>query len=134
MRVVKYKKSILLFTLLIVSLIYCAYWDYKNPFDNIKFVASYPGANDRFVEYTPVLRSNPDIVLGPTVGAFYADVRFQDWDGDGIHEAIIETNAPFTATAYTASRVILKYENSESGPPILKQLKRELIKHYYAEY
>lgn len=62
----------------------------KNPFDEIEWVEDSPGSTERYVTFTSILKSSK-IPVGPTVGADYAVLRFEDLDSDGIKEAIIET-------------------------------------------
>lgn len=60
-----------------------------NPFNDVFWLVEYPAASDKYVQYTPVLSNDKRIILGPTVGADYAKLRFKDIDDDGIKEAII---------------------------------------------
>ena len=111
------------------------YWDSRNPFDDIEFLIEHPGANGRYTEFTPVLRAVPTNKIGPTVGADFGVLKFRDWDGDGVHEAIIETDVPFLADGeyYYAQRTVLKYTLDRSGLPILLVLQNEEIKEAYSE-
>jgi hypothetical protein len=63
-----------------------------NPFDQVEWIEDSPGATERYVTFTPILKSSKK-PIGPTVGADYAVLTFKDLDGDGIKEAIIETEA-----------------------------------------
>lgn len=74
----------------------------RAPFDDIEFVEEHPGAGDRFVLFTPVLRSNPKTIIGESVGADYGVVHFRDCDRDGVNEAVIETEGNYFGE-YSAS-------------------------------
>lgn len=67
------------------------------------WVEDRPGATERYVTFTPVLKSNRK-PIGPTVGADYATLTFEDLDDDGIEEAIIETSNSIHLEFYHAER------------------------------
>lgn len=85
-------------------------FDMHNPFPEVEWIEDYPGATDRYVTYTPVLKSNHSIKVGPTVGADFAKLRFKDLDKDGVKEAIVETEILFDFNEYRfPQRYVLKY-------------------------
>ena len=98
---------------------YGLYWDSRNPFDDVIFLVDLPGANGRHVTFTPTLRTAPTLPIGPVVGADYGRLRFADFDGDGIHEAIIETRPGLFGGLefYVAERHVLKFDRSSAGVP-----------------
>lgn len=120
---------------IVIAIGYWVYWDIQNPFDEIEFLIDHPGANGRYAEFTPVLRSVPTKEIGPKVGADFGVLKFQDWDGDGIHEAIVETDVPFFSDGeyYYAQRTVLKYTVDKSGLPVLKEIHNEKIEDAYSE-
>lgn len=82
-------------------------WD--SPFDQVEWVENWPGATERYVTFTPILKSNKK-PIGPTVGADYAVLTFEDLDGDGTKEAIIETSKSIHLEFYHAERHVLKFK------------------------
>ena len=80
-----------------------------NPFDQVEWVEDWPGATERYVTFTPILKSTKK-PIGPTVGADYGDLTFEDLDGDGIKEAIIETSQSIHLELYQAERHVLKFK------------------------
>lgn len=90
----------------------------RNPFDKVTWLKEHPGANGRYVQYTPVLTSDKTIELGPTVGADFASLRFKDIDKDGVKEAIIETELFFDFGEYRSpERHVLKHDIDSNGIP-----------------
>jgi hypothetical protein len=81
----------------------------SNPFDKVEWIEDWPGATERYVTFTPVLKSNKK-PIGPTVGADYAVLTFEDLDHDGIKEAIIETSKSKHLEFYHAERHVLKFK------------------------
>jgi hypothetical protein len=79
-----------------------------NPFDQVEWVEDWPGATERYVTFTPILKSTKK-TIGPTVGADYGDLTFEDLDGDGIEEVIIETSKSNHLELYHAERHVLKF-------------------------
>ncbi|MDB4537656.1 hypothetical protein N9230_03475 [Akkermansiaceae bacterium] len=69
--------------------------------------------------YTPVVRKNRSEVVGPAIGADYGRIRFEDIDGDGRKEAIVETQAPILdwGESYSCTKIILRYVSSDDGGP-----------------
>lgn len=65
-----------------------------NPFaaQGLCFAWDAPGATDRYQTFTPVTCQEPQRPLGASAGADYARLRFTDWDGDGLPEAMVETD------------------------------------------
>lgn len=123
-------------TLVVLGLFIYQCWEYSyNPFKDVEFLVDYPGASDRHVTFTPVLRSDPSKKIGPTIGADYGELKFRDINGDGVDEVIIETEVPFLSEGsyYFAARTVLKYELSESGTPFFKIIKREELEDEYSE-
>tara|TARA_B110000046_G_scaffold12667_1_gene12504 strand:- start:8215 stop:8610 length:396 start_codon:yes stop_codon:yes gene_type:complete len=86
------------------------------PYKDVKWILGYPGATDRYKTYTPVLKSDHNIILGPTVGGDFGKLKFKDIDGDGIKEAIIETDYLYEpAEYYYPIQYILKSKIDENG-------------------
>ena len=87
-----------------------------NPYKNVEWIMDYPGATDRHRTYTPVLKTDRNIILGPTVGADFGKLKFKDLDGDGIKEVIIETDYLYEpAEFYYPVQHILKSKINENG-------------------
>lgn len=86
----------------------------RNPYkrDNICFVRDLPGATSRYVEYTFVTCTEPRKALAEPVGADQAVLSFEDVDGDGKPEAVVESSrykCKFGGLGcYGASRTVLK--------------------------
>ena len=96
-------------------------WDAANPFDDIVFVKDYPGATDRFVTFTPYLKSDLSTPLcDEPLGVDFGKLSFQDTDGDGIHEAIIETDTGLIEPAvfYSSHRIVAKLVEIDGAPRI----------------
>ena len=55
------------------------------------FKEDYPGATDRYVEYTPVRCSDKTIVLGEPIGGERASLEFADTDADGVSEIVVSS-------------------------------------------
>lgn len=115
--------------------VYGFIWDLRNPFDDVEFTEDHPGANGRHVTFSPGLKSNPDAKIGPTFGADYGRLRFADVDGDGVHEAIIETQVPFFGGLeyYVAERHVLKLERLPSGDLKLRHTRTEFLEDEYSD-
>ena len=97
------------FILLFFLLVSCEVEDtsYSN---EIVFLKDYPGANGRYVTFTPVLKADHTVKLGPTIGADYGHLSFFDVDGDGVKEAIVETRKQkFNLEHSDYSKTILKF-------------------------
>jgi len=99
------------------------------PFDEIEFLQDHPGAGDRHVVFTPVLQSNHSKLVGQPVGADFGVLHYRDCDGDGINEAVVETDAGFWDDAsYRASvRHVYKYGTDASGSPRVKLIASEYM-------
>lgn len=125
----KNRKSILvLFLFLGIAFAGCSG---ANPYKNVEWIIGYPGATDRHITYTPVLKSDHNIILGPTVGADFGKLKFKDLDGDGIKEVIIETDFLYEpAEFYYPVRHILKSKVDENGMTKFQLIStKELKKH-----
>jgi hypothetical protein len=97
-------------------------WSMQNPYDEVFWIIEHPGSNERYVQYTPVLNKDRRIVLGPTIGADYATLRFKDLDSDGSKEAVIETEIFFDWGEYRfPQRFTLKYkkDNMHENPEFI---------------
>lgn len=86
----------------------------RNPYesDDICFTQARPGATSRYVEYSFVTCSEPHTLLVEPVGAHQAVLSFEDVDGDGHPEAVIESShykCEFDGLGcYDAVRFVLK--------------------------
>jgi hypothetical protein len=85
-----------------------------NPFekDDLCFREDTPGATSRFTVYIPVRCSDPTQHLGEAFGADYAELAFDDVDGDGTPELIV-ASSPFrcrfaSGPCYDAWRITVK--------------------------
>ena len=91
--------------------------DSRNPYPEVEWVEQLPGAGDRYRTFTPVLKSNPSIALGPEMGTDYGELYFRDVNNDGVKEAIIETNTPLLEQKFSHGRHILRYRRAANGRP-----------------
>ncbi|MFN8237276.1 MAG: hypothetical protein U0T77_03825 [Chitinophagales bacterium] len=122
------KKKILFAVGLTLLLLLVFNYRNRNPYKNVLWKEDYPGATERYVEYTPYLKSNPKIKIGPTLGADLGKLRFEDIDKDGVKEAIIETQKGFSLeTSITPERHILKFGKDKHGNPKFVLLKSEIL-------
>ncbi len=120
--------SIFLITLCIVGLILL--YINKNPFAKVEWLVDTPGATSRYTTYTPVLKTNNKIKLGPTIGADFGKLYFKDLNNDGIKEVIIKTDISFHfSSGHTYQYHVLKYKIDSTGLP-----KFELIESVKEEY
>jgi hypothetical protein len=109
------KKIKIIGTVIVFGLVaYYVYNDHArgNPFDQVEWLEDRPGATERYVTFTPISKSNKK-PIGPTVGADYAVLTFNDLDGDGIKEAIIETSKSIHLEFYHAERHVLKFKPND---------------------
>jgi hypothetical protein len=115
--------------------LYGLIWDLRNPFDDVVFTVDSPGANGRHLTFTPALKSNPNSKIGPTFGADYGRLRFADLDGDGVHEAVIETHVPFFGGLefYFAERHVLKLERLPSGELKVRHIRTDFLDEEYSD-
>jgi hypothetical protein len=99
----------------------------RSPFDDIEFIEEHPGAGERFVLFTPVLRSNPATVAGEPAGADYGVIHFRDCDGDGVNEAVVETEGNYSGGYSASVRHVYKYVKDASGVPQAKLVSTEYM-------
>jgi hypothetical protein len=58
---------------------------------DVCFKEDAPGANDRYVEFTPVRCSDERVKLGAPVGGERAVLEFEDTDADGTPEIVVSS-------------------------------------------
>ena len=105
----KKKGIVLLLSAFIISAVIVFLFSDDNPYQDVEWIKDYPGSTDKFATFTPVLKADKNIILGPTVGADYAEIRFEDLNMDGVKEAIIETTTLIDfGETYTPEKHILK--------------------------
>lgn len=99
------------------------------PFDAIEFLQDHPGAGGRHVVFTPVLRADHSKTVGQPVGADFGVLHYRDCDGDGVNEAVVETDAGFwSGPSYRASvRHVYQYEAEAFGGPRAKLVSTEYM-------
>ncbi len=85
----------------------------RNPFSEVRWIEGMPGATDRYVTFTPVLKTNTPI--GPTVGADYAKLHFKDINNDGVKEAIVETDSTGHLELFFYEKHVLEYRKKQDG-------------------
>lgn len=61
--------------------------------DNICFNRDYPGATERYTAFTPAKCNQPDLILGPAIGADHGVLSFSDIDNDGKPEMIVQSSS-----------------------------------------
>ncbi|MEO6452774.1 MAG: hypothetical protein ABIN97_01815 [Ginsengibacter sp.] len=106
------------FTLTAVITCFAYTFSMRNPFPEVEWIKDYPGATERYIEYTPVLKADRRIKLGPGLGADYATLRFKDINNDGVKEAIIETEILIDWGEFRSpERHVLQYKKTASGLP-----------------
>jgi len=126
-----YKISITLITLSIIGFIYIFLYINENPFDKVEWLEDTPGATSRYTTYTPVLKTNNNIKLGPTIGADFGKLKFEDLDNDGIKEVIIETDISFHfSSGHTYEYHVLKYILDSTGIPKFELLESKIKEEY----
>jgi hypothetical protein len=87
---------------------------FRNPYasQGICFSRDQPGATSRYVEYTVTTCSSPRNALAEPVGADQAALAFEDTDGDGRPEAVVESSwykCKFGQLGcYGAARIVLR--------------------------
>jgi hypothetical protein len=99
-----------------------------NPYPEVEWVEDWPGAGDRYRTYTPVLKADSKTAVGPTIGADYGALSFEDTDNDGVKEAIIESDGSFTLEEFSHERHTLKYQRDSLGRAKFTLLKSEVLK------
>ena len=101
-----------------------------NPYEEVLWIEEFPGATERYVQYTPVLSKDKDRQIGPTIGADFAKLRFKDIDDDGIKEAIIETEMLIDfGEFYSPERHLLKFQETSNGIPEFIYIEGPLLKY-----
>lgn len=100
----------------------------RTPFEKILFKKEFPGAGDRHVVYTPVLLADPSKIIGESVGADFGEISYRDCDGDGVNEAVIETDKLFDMGEYSASvRHVYKYVPGLENEPEVDLISTEYM-------
>jgi hypothetical protein len=86
---------------------------FRNPYarENVCYRRDTPGATSRYVEYTFAACDAPHVALAEPMGADQAVLSFEDLDGDGRPEAVIESSS-YKCTygglgCYGAYRIVL---------------------------
>ena len=100
----------------------------RNPYAEVEWIEDWPGAGDRYRTFTPVLKADKNTVLGPTIGADFGALTFEDTDNDGVKEAIIESDGSFTLEEFSPERHTLKYQHDSLGRAKFTLLKSEDLK------
>lgn len=125
MELISRKNLVALIILSVLIISSCT--DNQAPFHDIEFVEEHPGAGDRYVLFTPVLRGNSATIVGEPVGADYGVLHFRDCDGDGINEAVIETEGNYFGEYSASVRHVYKYWRDASGMPQAKLVSTEYL-------
>lgn len=96
----------------------------QSPYPDIIFIEDFPGATSRHVSFTPVMKEDPSVQVGPVASADFGRLRFQDLDGDGTQEAIIETKKPFIDSGefYSDTRTVLRYIHDAEGKSRMEEI------------
>jgi len=122
----KVKIAVTIIGLLILAIIYLTLTrrNQSSPYPDVIFIQDRPGANGRHISYTPVLRDNTSVKVGPNIGADYGRIYFKDLNGDGTKETIIETQLPLIDTGeyYTHTKEVLSYSKLSDGTPRIKSI------------
>jgi hypothetical protein len=100
----------------------------SNPYAEVRWVEDWPGAGDRYRTFTPVLKADGKTAVGPTIGADFGALTFEDTDNDGVKEAIIESDGSFTLEEFSYERHTLKYQRDSLGRAKFTLLKSEVLK------
>jgi len=119
------------FLVLLVAYLVLSRRNQPSPYPDIVFIEDLPGATDRYVSFTPVLKDDPSVKVGPVVGADYGRIHFEDVDKDGIKEAIIETQLPLIdfGEFYSDTRTVLRYLPDADGKPRMEEITFEQRGH-----
>ena len=119
--------KLLAFTIALVlpSLYFIA--KYHNPYAEVEWLEDWPGAGDRYKTFTPVLKVDNNTSVGPTVGADYGTLSFEDTDNDGVKEAIIESDGSFTFEEFSHEKHTLKCQHDSSGSVKFTLVKSEVL-------
>ncbi len=101
----------------------------RNPYPEVEWVEDWPGAGDRYRTFTPVLKADSKTVVGPTVGADYGALSFEDTDNDGVKEVIVESDESFSIEECSHERHTLKYRLDSLGKAKFTLLKSEVLEY-----
>ncbi|MBO2010157.1 hypothetical protein [Hymenobacter negativus] len=74
------------------------------------------------------MKANKNTALGPTVGADFGALTFEDTDNDGVKEAIITSDGSFILEEFSHERHTLKYQRDSLGRAKFTLLKSEDLK------
>jgi hypothetical protein len=124
-------RTLLKALLLVISLVLLALYftsESRNPYAEVEWVEDWPGAGDRYRTFTPVLKADSKTAVGPTIGADFGALTFEDTDDDGVKEAIIESDGSFTLEEFSHERHTLKYQRDSLGRAKFTLLKCEVLK------
>ena len=101
--------------------------NHASPYADVVFIEDYPGATSRYATFTPVLRSDASVVVGPAAGADFGRIHFKDLDGDGVKETIVETTILIdTGEFYSDTREVLRYvPGGDGGQPRMERVSFE---------
>ena len=99
----------------------------RNPYTEVEWREDWPGAGNRYRTFTPVLKADKKIEVGPTVGADFGALSFEDVDNDGMKEAIVESDGSFTFEEFSPEKHILKYQPDSLGRAKFTVIKSEVL-------
>jgi hypothetical protein len=118
------------FVILIAILLFSIFFSEqdKGPFIDVIFKEEYHGATGRHITFTPVLRADESKVIGEAVSADYGVLRYRDCDGDGVNEAIVESDEFIESGEYKASvRYVYKFVLKENNEPRVELISTEYM-------
>ena len=109
---------------MVIALLLHSRKDQSSPHPDVLFIQERPGANGRHVTFTPVLRADPSVKVVSVAGADYGWIQFEDVDGNGIQETIVEIRLPliYTGEFYSDTREILRYIPGGNGMPRMESI------------
>jgi len=121
------KKPFLKLLFIVIALVAGLYLmnKHRNPYAEVEWVEEWPGAGDRYRTFTPVLKADHKTTVGPTIGADYGALSFEDIDKDGVKEAIVESDGSFTFEEFHHEKHVLKYQRDSLGRPKFTEIKSE---------
>ncbi|HEX8735512.1 MAG TPA: hypothetical protein VF721_09330 [Pyrinomonadaceae bacterium] len=93
---------------------------------DICFKRDEPGANNRYVEYTPVKCSDESVRLGEAIGGELAGIEFVDTDADGVSEIIVSSGSACRWSfepCLNPTRTVVKVE--PKNPPVFTIISQE---------